>query len=367
VVVEALAREQLLAGHKVTVFGLCDEGWRRGQKGNWDHVSVEALKVIGPDSIGFSPQMARAIEAWSPDVVHLHGLWMHPTRSVLQWQKRTGRPFILSSHGMLSKVALGYSPAKKRLARLLFQDLAFERAACLHATGTLELDEIRNFGLRGPVAVIPNGVRSVTKPYFEPIQSHKTVLSLGRVHRKKGLDVLIEAWALLESEYPDWCLRIVGPDEGNHTAELSSRVAELGLSRSFFAGAMYGAERDLEMAKADIFVLPTRSENFALTVAESLMLEVPVVSSKGAPWSALEDNGCGRWVELNPKTLAEALAELMNQSDETRREMGRRGREWMLRDFTWPELSNRFVDIYSWVRGRAPLPKMVHKVHEDHA
>lgn len=355
-VVEALARSQNEAGHELRVFGLEDAGWQAGERGDWSGIDVEALPVNGPAALGYAPAMADAIAAWSPDIVHLHGLWMHPGRSVLQWHRQTGRPFVLSVHGMLSEVALGYSPLKKRLTRYLYQDRAFAQAACLLATNAAERDEIRAFGLDGPVATVANGVAALDAPQELPQRPTKTILTLGRVHRKKGIDVLIEAWARLEADHPGWSVRVVGPDEGGHVRELKALAAELGVTRFDFVGPVYGSERDVEMAAADIFVLPTRSENFALTVAESLMLEVPVISSKGAPWAGLEDHRCGRWVDLDPATLAEALAGLMAEPDAVRREMGRRGRAWMLADFSWPVIGASLVELYDWARGMAPAP-----------
>ncbi|MEC7760323.1 MAG: glycosyltransferase [Pseudomonadota bacterium] len=355
-VVEALARTQSDAGHELAVFGLEDADWRAGARDEWSGLSVEALPIKGPGALGYAPGMTRALTNWAPDVVHLHGLWMHPARSVLQWHRRTERPYVLSPHGMLSAVALSYSPLKKRIVRHLFQDRAFAEAASLLATSVGEREEIRAFGLGNPVATLANGVAPIEQPQVLPQRATKTLLTLGRVHRKKGIDVLLEAWARLEPAHPDWSLRIVGPDEEGHTQELKSLVARLGVTRVDFVGPVYGPERDVEMAAADIFVLPTRSENFALTVAESLMLEVPVVSSKGAPWPGLEAHGCGRWVDLDPAGLAEALAGMMAEPEAVRREMGRRGRAWMRADFAWPVIGASLAELYDWARGGAPAP-----------
>lgn len=356
VVVEALARAQTAAGAEVRAFGLADADWQTGARGDWSGVQTTASPVIGPPAFGYAPDMLRALEAYRPDIVHLHGLWMHPGRSVLQWQRRNRGAFILSVHGMLSEVALSYSPLRKRLVRMWFQDRVFARAACLHATNPTELAELRRIGLEDPVAVLPIGVADIARPDPAPQPSGRTVLSLGRIHPKKGLDVLIRAWAQISAAFPDWTLRIVGPDENNHLAELRKLGEELQVPRLSFGGPVYGAARDAEIAAADIFALPTRSENFALTVAESLMLEVPVISSKGAPWSGLEENGCGRWVDLSPDDFAGALRAMMALPAEARAGMGRKGRAWMLRDFSWPTIGSSFAAVYDWAAGKGPKP-----------
>lgn len=347
-VVAALARAQAQAGHQVYALGLEDDEWRIGERGDWTGIETRVFPTLGPRAFGYAPGMAAALDAWAPEIVHLHGLWMHPGRSVLQWHRCSGLPFILSVHGMLSEVALGYSPIKKRLVRAWFQDQIFSRATCVHATNTTERDEFRRFGILGAVAIVPNGVGVTPRPEDLPPLPGRSILTLGRIHPKKGIDVLLQAWAALEAEFPDWSLRIVGPDENNHRAELEDLARRLGLVRVIFRGPVYGPVRDAEMAQADLFVLPTRSENFALTVAESLMLEVPVISSKGAPWAGLDEEGCGRWIDLTPEAFADAMRHMMMLPPEARRAMGSKGRAWMLRDFSWERVGATFGDLYRW-------------------
>ncbi|TIQ75288.1 MAG: glycosyl transferase family 1, partial [Mesorhizobium sp.] len=115
VVVEALSRNLADAGLEVSVFGLEDRLWLDGDREAWSGAPARALPVLGPAALGYAPEMARRIIEWAPDVVHVHGLWMHPSRSVLQWSRSTGRPYMISPHGMLGAAALRYSRSKKRL------------------------------------------------------------------------------------------------------------------------------------------------------------------------------------------------------------------------------------------------------------
>ena len=136
----------------------------------------------------------------------------------------------------------------------------------------------------------------------------RVVLSLGRIHPKKGLDRLVRAWAKVEAAHPDWRLRIVGPAELGHDAELRALAASLNLSRVSIEPAIYGEEKYTAFREADIFVLPTLNENFAMTVAESLAAGTPVISTKGAPWAGLEVERCGWWIDHGIEPLAAALA-----------------------------------------------------------
>lgn len=346
VVVSALSAEQQTKGHEVRVFGLASSTWLDGDKDCWRGAPAEAFQVLGkPRSFGYAPGLAKALARFDPDIVHLHGLWMYPALAVLRWHQKTGKPYVYSAHGMLTPVALSFSAWKKGIARRLFQDAALARAAIMHATTETEAEEFRLFGLKSRIAVVPLGIHVTPHPSAPP-EPFRRVLSLGRFHSVKGLDRLIKAWSQLEDQFPDWALDLVGPDEGGHMAELQKLAAGLNLQRVSFLPPLHGAERDRCMAGAQLFALPTRSENFAFTVPESLMMETPVIATKGAPWPGLVQEACGWWIEQGVEPLVTALREAMRLTDEQRRIMGQRGRAWMLRDFAWTSIANRVLDFY---------------------
>lgn len=121
---------------------------------------------------------------------------------------------------------------------------------------------------------------------------------------------------------------------------------------------VHGMERDARMAAADIFVLPTRGENFALTVAESLMMETPVIATQAAPWSGLVREGCGWWIEQGVDALVTALKQAMGLSDAERHALGKRGRAWMLREYTWTSVATNMLEVCQKVlRGHKNLDK----------
>lgn len=346
VVVSALSAEQQSRGHEVQVFGLTSAAWVEGDDSRWQGASTTALPVVGRlRSFGFAPRLLRELSRFDPDVVHLHGLWMYPALAVLRWHQRTGKPYIYSAHGMLSPVALSFSPWKKRIARILFQDAALSQTGALHATTETEAEEFRRFGLKNQIAVIPLGIQAASVPTVQQ-DDYRRILSLGRFHPQKGLDRLIEAWSVLEEQAPGWALDLVGPDDGGHRSELENLAARKKVKRITFRSPLHGAERDACMADAELFVLPTRGENFALTVAESLMMETPVIATHGAPWSGLVEEDCGWWIEQDVETLIATLDKAMSLTDKQRRDMGKRGREWMLRDFSWQSIADRMLDTY---------------------
>lgn len=318
----------------------------------------DGVPVLG--ALRSSAQMRRALidEAVRSDIVHNHGLWLLPNVYAAQAATRGGRPFVVSPRGMLALEALRFSKWKKRLFWQLVQSQAFRETALWHATSDQEASEIRAFGITAPIAVIPNGIdlppASQDAPRGAPGRS---LLSLGRLHPKKGLDRLVRAWATVSSQRPDWRLRIVGPDEGGHAAALRALASELAAPRLDVEPALYGDDKWRALRSADIFVLPTRSENFGLSVAEALAAGTPVICTTGAPWEGLRSEGCGWWIDQGVEPLAAALLEATDVPPEHLKAMGGRGRAWMERDFGWDAVASHMMSAYAWlIRGGAPPP-----------
>lgn len=313
----------------------------------------EVSRHLGPIGcrLGYSTEFFKYFKSNPAVLMHLHGLWMLPNIIPGLIAIRQNKPYIISPHGMLGKEALRFSRRKKGLMLALGQRKVLENASCLRATAPSEVDEMRAFGLRQPIALLPNGIDLPTGTW--PKSGQKYLLSLGRVHPKKGLSNLVKAWAQQADAFPDWTLRIVGPDEVGHKAQLQRLVAQMAVRRITIEEPVFGDAKWSLMAGAGLFVLPTLNENFANTVPESLVVGVPVISSKGAPWAGLEMNRCGWWVNGDVSTLSATLAQAMALSVEQREAMGLRGRDWMIRDFAWPGIGERLAAVYGWMLGKA--------------
>lgn len=341
--VEGLSGSLTERGHEVRVFALADRFWQ-DDASRWSGSPVTMLKVSGPAALGYAPGMLTALMDFSPDVTHLHGLWMHPSRSVTQWAQKTRRPYMISPHGMLAPAALAYSPAKKRIARMLYQDRSFRQANAFHATSDVEAAQIRDFGLNQTVELFPNGIELAKKP--SDITPRKLILSLGRLHQVKGLDNLVDAWSRIEQLYPDWELLIAGPDSGGYAAYLQKLAETLGTKRIRISGPVYHNEKFRLMSEAAIFVLPSQSENFGLTVLESLLMGTPVIASQGTPWASLLERGCGDWVSGDASAFALAIEKLLKISDQERQLMGEAGRKWVKEKFSWPSVAEKAQHAY---------------------
>jgi glycosyltransferase involved in cell wall biosynthesis len=360
---EALA----VAGAETTLFSVaekensrrdvCCKGYR-DRRFYWDHAGTPILRHLRCSS-GLLQALHHG--AAGVDVVHSHGLWLMPNIAAARAAGYVGKPFVCSPRGMLAPAALAFSRLKKRVFWRLLQGSAVRQAACIHATSEEEYREIRAFCLAQPVAIIRNGIDIPEFPAGEPVPrtGRRSLLSLGRLHPKKGLDTLLRAWAKVETHYPDWRLRIVGPAEAGQDQALRALASALGLARVSIEGPLYGDAKQTAYRDADLFVLPSRNENFGLTVAEALAAGVPAISTRGTPWSGLESEGCGWWVDQGVEPLAVALTQAMALPRESLQAMGGRGRTWMARDFSWDRVARDMLDVYRWLIGAIAAPESV--------
>jgi glycosyltransferase involved in cell wall biosynthesis len=351
---QAGAQTDLLAiGDETDVY---DKGFRHARYApDWATVPIaNALRT--------SRKLRQELEKLSArvDVIHNHGLWLMPNVHAGWAAARARKPLILAPRGMLGAAALQFSRYKKEIFWYGLQRLVVQRAACLHATSEAECLDIRAVGLSNPIAIVPNGVDLPNiSARVDRFDNMRTVLYLGRLHPKKGLDVLVRSWAQLEHSYPNWQLRIVGPSEQGYVDKLRILATAEGVQRVAFDGPLFGEEKLAAYRAADIYVLPSLNENFAMTVAEALAAEVPVIASKGSPWAGLVVERCGWWIDHGVQPLSDALSNAMKKQPDELRQMGVRGRLWMARDFSWEPIGVKMLQVYEWLARGAHAPSFV--------
>jgi glycosyltransferase involved in cell wall biosynthesis len=367
-VVFAIANSQRGSGHDVRVLGVRD----RAGEAIGNAVTVPA---VGPISIGWAPRLRRELSTAAADVLHLHGLFTWPSHAARMWGRRTGRPVVISPHGMLEPWALANSAWKKRAFRWAVEDDNLHRAACLHALCTPEASNMRKIGLRNPIAVVPNGVElpvdgrgrvEAFESRFPACNGRRRMLFLGRIHPKKGLLHLVEAWAAARHDasrdLAEWVLVIAGPDQLGHARDVARLVHERGLDRDIlFTGPLHGEEKEQALASASAFVLPSFSEGFSVAVLEAMARRLPVLVTHQCNLD-VEAFGGGILAEPNAESIKRQLLRLFEMSPAERGSMGGRGRREVEARYTWPHVARDLLNVYGWILGQDARPACVETV-----
>ncbi len=312
-------------------------------------------------ALGRSPQMYAAILNDAPkfDLIHSHMLWMSPNYYPGIVAHKLNKPLMIAPRGTLSKWALNVSKWKKKVVMLLGQKKALDAVSCFHATAQSEAADISDFGYQNtPVSIIPNGI---DMPVLLPKKEigYKRLVFLSRIHPKKGLENLFEAWAELEKRFGEWELHIVGPTNNTYAKSLISLVKERKIERVTFTDEIKGLNKIEFLRNSHLFVLPTYSENFGMVVAEALACELPVICTKGAPWEGLEKHNAGWWIDIGTEALKKSLENAMSMDESKRIVMGKNGRLWMKEEFSWDKIAEDMINTYKWILKQGDKPKCI--------
>lgn len=293
-------------------------------------------------------------------LIHNHGLWLPFNHDSAAVARRLRIPLMISPRGMVEAWALKHRAWKKKWAWLAYQKADLTQARAFHATSIMEAKNLRSLGFTQPIALIPNGVDTPARrsQHADRGNGPRTALFLSRIHPKKGLLNLVRAWNRVRPK--GWRVLIIGPDEANYRLEVEREIDALRLRDVF---SVPGPVDDVEkwdcFFAADLFVLPSFSENFGVVVAEALASGIPVITTKGAPWENLVTHNCGWWVDVGVEPLAEAIREATQLSDAERSAMGARGRDLARKQYNWQRVAENMSSVYEWViRGGTP-PKCV--------
>jgi glycosyltransferase involved in cell wall biosynthesis len=304
--------------------------------------------------------MLASLQALAPDIVHSHGLWQWPSAVTASWSRRTKRPHVVSPHGMLDPWAWRNSRWKKRIAWSAYDGRNLRTAGCLHALCDSERASIRSFGLRAPIAVIPNGV-TLPDDVDSTSSSPPKLVFLGRLHPKKGLTELLKGWSLVpRSKRSDWRLVIAGWDDGGHEPGLQRLAADLGIQADVdFVGPKFHAEKQQLLATAAGFILPSHSEGLPMSVLEAWSHRLPVLMTPHcnlpegfATESALE-------ISAEPSSITAGLLRFFEMSPAERVQIGTRGRKLVEERFAWSKVAQQMLAVYEWVLGGGTPPECV--------
>lgn len=288
------------------------------------------------------------LELIKPDVVHINCCWTPSCALLQRWAQKWGYKVVLTPHGMLEPWILKRHYWTRKVPALLFyQKVAVKRANIIHATAANEKENLLKLGYNKHITVIANGIDVESIKMKTSWKRNREILFLSRVHIKKGINFLIEAVAQLKELMQGYIVRIVGEGESAYIEELKQLAANRGISDIIhFEGGVYGNRKWELFRQADLFVLPTYSENFGIVVAEALASGTPVMTTKGTPWSELESEHCGWWVEVGTTPTVDALHEFLALRETELKVMGHNGRKLVEKKYSARKVAEEFVEMY---------------------
>jgi len=332
----------------VRVLGLAaqPEAWSRDRRG-WGSLDVTVATGSGLRGLRSLVRDAERMPLAGVDVVHAHGVWDGAALAGRTLATRAGCPLVISPHGMLEPWAFHHNRLKKLLPWHLWERRTLAQADVLEAKSDLEATSFPKVGLHNPVAVIPVGLDI---PHVPPAARSgggpRRCVFLSRIHPKKGIDMLLQAWSQVRPA--GWRLVIAGPDDGGHLPPLQALAKSQGIAADGeFLGPQYGDAKWALLRSADLFVLPSHSENFGIVVPEALAMGVPCIATTGTPWAQLPQQGMGWWVDPTATDIAAALGDAVRRPAAELAAMGGRGVGYVSDTFAWPAITRQTVDLYA--------------------
>ena len=358
-----------MADTPTALFAFCAPGEYTVPNGlSVDQVRILPLSRIAWTSARLRREFAELLR--HANGVHIHGLWESSTAVAASTCRDLGIPYVLSAHGMLEPWALH----SRRLKKLLYSQIVERRniggAACLHALTRNEAAQYRSFGARAPIAIIPNGVVIPTKSdaglffqRFPTLLGKRIILFLGRLHPKKGLDLLLESWTSIASCWPDAHLVLAGPDSEDTRARLEMIIQAKQLQQTVtFTEMLRGEMKWSALAAAECFILPSHSEGLSISVLEALGIGLPVIVTEACNMPEVVENKAGWQVAATSRAITDALIKLFENTSAQNTVLGLRGADLIQRRYVWPIIARQMAEVYAWVGG-APEPSSVPLLH----
>ena len=321
------------------------------------------------NSFYYSSDIKKALLRSDEDMLHVHGLWRYPHAFISKWKSKTGKPVIVTPHGMLDPYIIANQGSIKRIvAKFLFADKAFKNIDCYHALCKAELDAIRKYGISSPVAIIPNGINVTDNDKkFEKTDNKKHLLFLARLHPKKGVDMLIEAIGIINYSKPellqDQIVDIVGWPQENYDIHLNKIVEKYKLNEIVkFHGGLFGDEKLKMYANADGYILPSHGEGLPMTVLEAWSWRLPVIMTKHCNIPEGFEQNAAIEISNTVEGVHEGLIRFFNMDSDSKIEMGLNGRRLVEESFTWQSSASKMEELYQWLNGSRNKPNFVNEV-----
>ena len=328
---------------------------------------VTYIDTMGPRTFSWSPKLVGAVSAFEPDLIHLHGLWSFNSVAVPLLARKLGCRFLVSPHGMLDQWALRNSEWKKRIAWFAYEHRQLISASCVHVLNLSELSAIRHLGLSNPAAVIPNGVllpesEQVSESTLKAPAPFKRLLYLGRLHPKKSVHTLVEAWAASRSlpGASNWRLEIAGTGDEAYVSKIRVAIREMNIEDSVsLLGGRFGVERDQTYRSCAAFILPSLSEGLPMSVLEAWSFGKPVLMTTACNLPDGFEARAAREIGSTISEIKNGLGSLFDMRDLELSEMGVRGLALVKGNYQWSTIADRMISTYRWLSAGGERPDFV--------
>lgn len=338
------------------------------------------LKVLRPD---FSrSQMEEYIISEKFDVIQLQSMWDLRYHIVAKTARKHRIPYIITPRGMLEPWCLSQKKWKKKLAMALYQMKDIKRSVCVFTTAEMEALHVRDLGVDVPMVVLPNGIETDSYPCrISKDKVKKQILFLSRIHIKKGIELLIDAFDRIikkNADMDDWTVAIVGNGEEEYIRELKRKVEGLNLrDKVKILAPVFGDAKVKLYQESSIFCLPSYSENFGMVIAEAMSCGVPCITTNGTPWQLLngevstmganldilgKNRKTGWCIDLNVDNLEKVLLEAMTMKTEALYEMGQKGNLLVQENFNYKSVARKVMQLYSWLLDGGQTPAFVYEI-----
>lgn len=353
----ALARQGIQCDIFSTVRRGADGGAKLSQASNVHLFETGPLARLWPAySSDLKNAVRSAVQRGTFDVVHIHEPWHHAGFVVSRAAIEHGIPFVLTPHGSLQAWPLTHKSVRKRIYMRIVQDRIMKSAEALHALTEAEMTQMVELGYETPAVVVPNGVDadlfdteidvSDFIVRYPQLAGKVVILFLGRLHSKKGLDLLARSYAKISRKNRDCTLLVAGPDEDDSRRRMESILrTERALDRAVFTGMLTGRDKLAALSSADVFVLPSYSEGFSVAVLEGLAAGLPAVISRQCNFPEVSERAAGFVVEPDEQALTRAISTLVSDPD-LRVAMGSNGRRLVREKYTWRAIAASMAELY---------------------
>ena len=323
------------------------------------------VKILSPNiSI---EELETEIVSSNFDLIHCQNLWNPLYNKMARIARKHQIPYMMTPRGCLEPWAYQgqnfIKNLKKKIAMLLYQKKDLQRASCILSTAKMEADNIRALGIKAPIAIIPNGI-DVSEYKCRPSRFNnsvkKQILFLSRIHQKKGIEFLVDAWEILKDKYPDWNVVIAGNGEEAYINQLKKVIITKRLQNSIeIVPPVFGEIKYKLYCESSLFVLPSYSENFGMVIAEAMSCGVPCITTNGTPWQELNDKNLGWCIDLSLENVINTITEAIELGHDALFDLGQRCSKHIYDIYQYTEVAAKNKGVYEWILKKSLKPDYV--------